>query len=318
MSTRPALHLVPAIADKHTDPVVVELVRYLPTLYDRRRALDRPLVQHGREILPAFPEFLRRPPHHRARCPIRRRPPEDMRKHVCDCPRGSSEFDGRRADGFAIVIRTILAAAACCDWRTMRLCDPAGGNLSAKRLAELAELPNHHVYDERPRRRNRVRMTALERALRAIRHAMVLPWTKQQREELPNGSHRMTGPAERKLSVSWMLKLGGRVADAFRRRRTWLEEQARRQEEKFRAAGAHRTASPIELPPAVGWRPEPRTPAEAPVLRGAIVFDEHTEAVAKEHPEWNQHPNRIFAEAARRRSERGPPGGSSGEPPNTN
>jgi hypothetical protein len=303
-----APELVPAIARGSRDPVVRDLVPVLEQLYARRGALRAELRSSiGKLLFPAFPELLARPP----------------RK-----PRGAAEaelagdFEHRRSDGFETVIRVLLALAACCNWRTMEILDPSGGFLSVHRLAELAELPFHLVAprDEEDRQR-RFRMDTVERALRALRLARILCFTKQQREQLDDGRFTSTAPALRKLSVHFFTKVGGALTRTFLWRRgelkKWRGRGRQRDDRRQRAPGEGADVRVSESLEAVRRARAP-APIGGPIgakLAGGkgSTPPDLVDLVQAENPSW-AFPD-ILREAQRRWLELEPPGGGAGAPP---
>jgi hypothetical protein len=315
-----APYLVPSIAAGHRDPVVRELCDLVTQLYFRRGALGNPLLNRLGDILfPAFGELLRKPQEHSPECP--KRQPGGKKPQHCDCPR-PPDHARRRSDFMEAVVRSILALASCCNWITMEILDPSGGYLSVARLAELADLPHHMVApgeDDDPRRR-RYRMDTAERALRLLRDAHILPFTKQHREELEDGRHTSTAPALRKLSVHFFLKWGGRLAEVFKSRRRALKKAAERLEGQASRAGVGvdlgvreelgQLRKKVSPPPAPG-----RAPAdESQRGRGTLsrVPIEMADAIHEEHPDWDL--GQVMTEARQRMRERQPPTGGSSEP----
>lgn len=318
--------LVPAIAAGHRDPIVRELVTTLERLYERRGVLRHPLLNRvGDQLFPAFPELLQRPPAHQPECPHRRSPAQ--RPGSCPCPPRGPDLPRRRSDGMEAVIRVLLVLAACCDWRTMRLMDPAGGYLSVWRIAELAELPVHLVApnDDQDPRRRRFRMDAVERVLRNLRTARILVFTQQHREQLPDGRHTSTAPAIRKLSVGFFEKFGGVLAEIFRRRRKHIKRRAENRERDLAAVGVGvdlRSREELRKLPMPGAALKPNVQENAPSPAhgnpdwwSLDVPGQLIDAVHAEHPDWPY--SRILAEARQRLAAEQPalPTSSSSEPP---
>ena len=278
--------LVPPIAARHRDPVVQECVRRLVRLFECRASLRQPLSdRRGGLLLPAFPELLQRPG----------RKPRDGQPAIDRGP----DFERRRSDGMEAIVRTLLVVIACTDWVTMEVMDPRGGFLSVARLAELACLPFRIAQAVDEEHRNRARHDRAERALRALRTAGVIAFTKQHRVLLPNGSYTSTGPALRKLAVGLFRKFGGHLLRIFEKRREKLKRRRQREEPKtgdLRVAAIVRALAQDQVPSYTG---APRGPDRS--WKGATpqsVID----AVHDEHPSWE------FAEIlveARRRFESG-------------
>jgi hypothetical protein len=285
--------LVPAIAAGSRDPVVKQLIPVLEKVYTRRHCLRTEYRELGKLLLPAFPELLAR-------------------------PRGDTEYERRRSDGFEAVIRVLLTLAACCNWRTMEILDPQGGYLSVFRLAQLADLPCLLVADDD--RNRRFRMDTTERALRALRIARIVCFTKQHREQLEDGSYTTTAPAMRKLSVHFFRKFGGYLSKSF----GWLRDEVkkrrgrndRRQRQHGPGAGADiRVSESLEdiRRPLPSIRPAGPAPVPPPAGPRRSIPPELLAAVATEHPEWPLAD--MMAEARRRMRELDPPGGGAGAPP---
>jgi hypothetical protein len=326
--------LVPPIAAGHNDPVVRELVKVLTRLYERRGSLGHALLNHlGDLLFPAVPELLRRHPQHREDCKLLKGRP-NKRAGLCDCPPAGPELPRRRSDGTEAIIRVLLVLASCCDWVTMRILDPGGGYLSVWRIAELANLPVLLVppRDGEDPRRRRHRMDTTERVLRILRTARIIAYTEQHREELLDGRHTSTGPAIRKLSVSFFKKFGGELARTFIWRRGKLIEKAEERAAKAFKAGVGtdlavssalrklETASAPAAPsiPALTNQligsPPPAGPTTASTDRWTPVPFELTDEIHAENPHWSV--GEINAEARRRM--RAPPSSSSREPSSEN
>lgn len=274
------------------------------TLYERRGSLRQALLgRMGTLVFPAFPELLARPPR-------RSRGGEEP-------PTIGPDLDRRRSDGMEAIIRVLLVLASCCDWTTMEVRDPQGGYLSVWRIAELAELPARLVAprDEQGRRR-RFRQDTVERALRVLRTAHIVAFTKQHREELKDGRHTTTAPALRKLAVSFFRKFGGTLLKTFDWRREKLKEKAARAERAaFRAGHNLDLRIAGDLTTLMRFRPPPTARSEAPPRASSgdawlTTPTALTDSIHAEHPGWTL--AEIFAEA-RRRSCQGPepPGPSS-------
>lgn len=213
------------------------------------------------------------------------------------------DFDGRRSDHMQAVVRLLLVLVGCCDWVTMEILDPRGGLLSVARMAELAELPLCAAAQIDVRRRSRLRISRVENALRTLRTANIVCFTKQYREVLGDGRHISTGPALRKLAVGFFRKFGGELLRVFDRRRKKLREQRQRTapssyDLRVEALIRHTRetlagrSDPAPCPaPASGWKG----------LTPQWLIDQIHEA----NPSWSL--GEIFAEA-HRRLERGPPG----------
>lgn len=223
-------------------------------VWEARGDLRTPkLDRRGAEILPAFPEWLARPP---------RRGHDESRE----------DYERRRADGMQAACAVWMTLAACCDWLSMEVIDPDGGYLSVERLAELAELT----------------IDRTERALRLLRTAQVIAFTKQHREKKPDGKFRSTGPALRKLSVGTFRKLGviGRYFDG---RRETLRRRKERAERDAARAGQGVDQRARELTRNLVTATEHRThaaPAAPPTIPGAVPEDLKA-AIAAEHPDWS-------------------------------
>lgn len=263
-------------------------------LYGCRGTLRRPLLSpRGGLLLPAFPELLQRP--------LKRR-----RKEETSPPPSLPDFERRRADGIEAVIRTLLAIVACTDWVTMEVLDPKGGFLSVRRLAELACLPLRMVEPSDEEGRLRCRHDRTERALRVLRTAGIIAFTKQHREQLADGSYTSTAPALRKLAVGLFRKFGGHLLRLFDRRRKKLKVE---RERMAPTTGDLRVA---ELVRDVGRRfgPEKSTMSSSLARGGPVpgpsgrIPEPLIDAVHGEHPDWAF--SAILVEA-RRRLERGPP-----------
>ena len=274
--------LVPPIAARHRDPVVQECVRRLVRLFDCRASLRRPLTDpRGALLLPAFPELLQRPS----------RKPRAGEDAIDPGP----DFDRRRSDGMEAIIRTLLVVVACTDWVTMEVQDPRGGLLSVARLAELACLPFRIAEAVDDEHRNRARHDRAERALRALRTAGVIAFTKQHRVLLPDGSYTSTGPALRKLAVGLFRKFGGHLLRIFEKRREKLKRRRERDESKtgdLRVAAIVRGLAQDQVP---FYRGAPSGPDRS--WKGATP-QSLIDAVHDEHPSWEFAD--ILAEARRR------------------
>jgi hypothetical protein len=302
---------VPAIAAGSRNPVVQALIPVCEQLYERRHNLGAELRQLGRLMFPAFPELLARP------------------------RGGAGDFEARRSDGFEAVIRVLLAAAACCDFagdyrpgaEAMQLRDPAGGFLAVHRLAELAELPaDLTAPTETDPRRRRFRMDTAERALRALRCAKILCFTKQHREQLADGRYTSSAPALRKLSVAFFAKIGpGTPKDCAAAHLTrtflwWRDAKSRRHRKDRRGPTP---PAPIDVRAAEALtdirrgqgRAGPWSVSAPAPNRGtsSTVPPDLLETVHAEHPDW-QLPE-LLAEARRRQAELEPPDGGAGAPP---
>jgi len=284
-------------------------VEALTKLYERRGVLrETHYGRMGNVVFPAFPELLGRPPRQ-----VRR---GEAARSI------DPDFERRRSDGMEAIIRVLLVLASCCDWTTMEVKDPQGGYLSVWRIAELAHLPALLVAPrDQTDRRRRFRQDTVERALRALRNAHIIAFTKQHREALRDGRHTTTAPALRKIAVSFFRKFGGALLKTFDWRRGRLKERASRHERAafrachnvdLRVAGdltrlVNRHPSPAPEPPSNASGPA------TPLWDWRTVPVDLTDAIHAEHPDWGL--PELFAEA-RRRSARGPapPGSSSGEP----
>lgn len=234
-------------------------------VFEARGDLRTPkLDRRGGEILSPFPELLTRPP--------RRGATESE----------ENDFNWRRSDGMQAACAVWMTVAACCDWLTMEVRDPRGGCLSVERLAELAGLTSDRT----------------ERALRVLRTAQIIPFTKQHREKKPDGKCRSTGPALRRLSPGTFRKLGvviGRYFDGRREKLRRAKERADR--EAYRAGrGAHpRSRGVIRNLFSPENRPHPASPAPP---RPGTVPEAMIDAIHEEHPEWNL--SQILQEGRRR------------------
>jgi hypothetical protein len=198
--------LVPEFIARHQDPVVQVLTDRMMLFYGRRKAFKRPLLnRQSGLVIPAFPELLQRP----AKRFKKGETPPDQKP----------DFQWRRSDHMQPVVRVLLVLVGCCDWVSMEIMDPRGGYLSVARLAELAELPVDQSDPSDPEERARLRVSRTEHALRTLRTAGILCFTKQYREKLEDGRHVSTGPALRKLAVGFFRKFGGEILRVFERRR---------------------------------------------------------------------------------------------------
>jgi hypothetical protein len=273
--------------------VVRELTRRLVRLYEWRASLRSALTdRQGAIILPPFPEFLQRPV---------------KRVREGEPPDPEPDFERRRSDGMEAIVRVLLTLAACCDWVTMEIFDPRGGYLSVPRLAELADLPVSVVPPKEDGGRTRKRHDRTDRALRAVRDAMVIAFTQQHREKLEDGRYVSTSPALRKLAVGLFRKFGGHVLRLFEARRKKLK---RRRDAEGPTTGDLRVAATLRDLAREGGATVP-TPSSGtsspgePARRGSIP-PELLDQIHEEHPDWLM--GDVFLEA-RRRLERGPPTG---------
>ncbi len=293
--------LVPPIAAGSSDPVVRQLIPKLEQLYERRHALRGELRSPmGKLLFPAFPELLARPP----------------KKKDAEA---AADFEWRRSERTEAVIRVLLVLASCCNWRTMEILDPKGGYLSVHRVAELAELPYMLVApkDEDDRNR-RFRMDAVERALRDLRAGRILCFTKQHREQKPDGTYTTTAPALRKLSVHFFTKWGDYLTKSF----LWLRDEIKKRRGRNDRRERNRPPSPgtdIRIAESLEdvRRPMPsiRRASVAQVQAGPArpVPPDLLESVAADHPGWEL--PEMLTEARRRLRELDPPDGGADAPP---
>jgi hypothetical protein len=309
-----APYLVPPIAQGHNDPIVRVAVATLSVLYGRRGCLRNALLNHlGDLIFPAVPELLRRNPDHMPDCPFKRRP--GKRAGSCDCPPEGPDLARRRSGGIEAIIRVLLVLISCCDWVSMCLIDPNGGYLSVWRIAELADLPcflTPPKEGEDPRRR-RHQMSTVERVLQILRTARIIVYTEQHRDELPDGRHTSTGPAIRKLAVSFFKKFGGELAQVFSWRRSKLIARAEERKQKGFKAGVGTDLSITSMLHKMATATKPTfeaAPAAALSEPWGAVPIELSDQVYAEHPDWSV--GEINNEARRRM--RAPPTGGSSEP----
>jgi hypothetical protein len=192
----------------------------------------------------------------------------------------------------------------------MEILDPRGGFLSAARMAELAELPLTKTAPSDLDHRLRLRISRTESALRTLRAANIVCFTKQSREALADGRHTSMGPALRKLAVGFFRKFGGELLRTFDRRRSRLREQRQRvspssYDLRVEALIRHTRNS-------LAGRAIAEAPKEAAIgARGPTpqwLLDEIHDA----NPSWSL--GEVFAEA-HRRLERGPPSPKPSEGP---
>lgn len=272
--------LVPAIAERHRDPVVQECVRRFVWLYGCRASLRRPHEDaRGDLILPAFPELLMRPL---------------KRSRGAEPQSPGPDFERRRSDRMEAIIRTLLAIMACTDWVSMKILDPSGGYLSVARLAELAQLPVREVQrseqDGKVTRR-RFRHTRTDRALQDLRTAEIICFSKQNRELLEDGRYISAGPALRKLAVGLFRKFGGKLLRIFEKKKKQLEDERAK---RSPMTGDLRIAAIVR---SVGRNLFTK-------VKSRLVPQHLIETVRAENRGW-AYPE-VLAEA-RRRLERGPP-----------
>lgn len=274
------LELVAPIARGHNDPIVRAVADFVPLLYQRRRSLLAPFRDvDGALLMPAMGQLLARPAK-RAQTDgqavataTRRR--FDRCNPVSRAPSEREAFDYRRADGMAVICRVLTALAAHCNWVTQEIHDPQSGYFGIKRIAADA----------------RCSIDQAERALYWLRAAKIVCFTKQFREQRPDGSFRAWGNALRKLAVNWFESIPS-IKRIFEARRKKLKERAASASKSTARDGI---AEPIIH--AQETRPNPLKSVPPVAL---------TDAIAAEHPDWDA--PRIFDEARRRG--RGPPSSS--------
>jgi hypothetical protein len=256
------------IALRHNDPIVRAFVDdFLPLFFKRRLQLRADYRDaDGNLVLPAMPEFLRVPP-------------------KLGTSEARPDLNFRRADHCRALCRVWSVIYSCTDWlkKEIREPNPAANRdhryLSVERIAELAEVPDWQA----------------ERCLYWLRAARVITYTKQWREELPDGSHRSADAALRRVSLTLLERAPcTRKVLAYRRRK--LGERADRRE---RRQARHGIAADIvrqqERAPAAPVGPLPPAPRSGAVTSTPL---EIVDAVAAEHPSWAFAD--VLAEARRR------------------
>jgi hypothetical protein len=279
---------IPSFVEKHGDPVVRQFVHVARRLFEHRADLHADLTDRfGEVLLPAFRELLERP------IP-RRRKGETEAEH--DKRRADAEdYKRRRADRMQAACSVLGVLLGCCDWVSMEIRDPVPGRgfLSVARLAELAGLP----LDGPPGDRDAGDRT--ERALRMLRMAKIVPFTKHQREELADGRY-VSRPALRKLAVGFFRKVGGALWQIFERRRVKVKARAEREKERAAAAGRGQDLRTRSLVGGLarGSKSSPPPPPSPP--RPGFVPPEVIDAIAAERPDLTTLGD-LVAEALRRR-----------------
>lgn len=259
----------PAHAARSNDPLVRQFVQHVaPRIFANRKRLASDITRDGGTVvLRGFPELLVRPP-----------------KRGAD--ESAENYERRRADGMQSTLSVLCTLVACCDWGDHSVRDPHGGYLSVARLAELADLP---TVDGEPTDRT-------ERALAVIRCAKILSFTKQHREQKPDGKFRSTGPALRRMARQFFRTLGAATTEIHERRcrkaaaRREAEERERgttdlRVRAEVRGIFDQQKGRPTLAPPAASTA-SGRTPPEL------------IDAVQAEHPDWPF--SAVLVEAQRR------------------
>lgn len=266
MITDRTIFHVPAYVARSNDPIVRSMIAVVERVFLARGDLRSGRYdRNGVEVLPPLPEWLVRPP---------KRTKEES----------GEDFERRRADGMQAACAVWLTILTSTDWLTMEVFDwTKGGYLSVERIGELAEVSPDRTW----------------RALRTIRYAGVISFTKQHREKKPDGKCRSTGPALRRVSKDSIRRLGPVTGDRFDKR---LRKLARRKEKAKRAAEKtgyglepHARQLTQNLVSATENRrhaapPSPPLPSRVP--------PELIDAIAAEHPDWNL--GRIITEGRKR------------------
>jgi hypothetical protein len=203
--------LAAPIAMRHNDPIVKAFVfDFLPLFFQRRRQLRAPYFDaDGNLLLPAMPEFL-------SRLPVKYR--KGDRKGTLE---QRPDLNFRRADGCAKLCRIWSVVLACTDHLTKEIREPNPSAHGGHRYLSVARLADEATVDA----------WEAERGLHWLRAAKQITFTKQFREERPDGSHRSTDAALRRVSynslkgvpctrrvIAWRTgKLGQRAAKTARR-----------------------------------------------------------------------------------------------------
>lgn len=265
----PTVDLAAPIAERHNDPIVKAFVRdFLPLFFQRRRQLRAPYFDaDGNLLLPAMPEFLAQPP-------VTYR--KGKRKGAVEV---RPDLNYRRADGCAKICRIWSVVMACSDHLKKEIREPNptanGGHryLSVSRLAELAQVEEWEA----------------ERGFYWLRAAKQITYTKQFREEQPDGSHRSTDAALRRMSYATL----NRVPCTRRVIAHRTSKLGQRADKRARRAAQQGIAADIvrnQAPPAPPARPAPL----AQTVPAALV-----EQVAAERPDLTSLAD-VLAEARRR------------------
>jgi hypothetical protein len=262
------LELVAPIAQRHNDPIVRAVADFVPILFQRRLSLHSPFSDvDGNLVMPALPRLLVRPPKRR-------------KKGETTPPAAREPFDWRRADGMAVICRVLTALVSFCNWRTQEVRDPQSGYLGVERIALEAMCS----------------VIQAERALYWLRAAKIIPYTRQFREQKPDGSHHSTGNALRKLAVEFFDSIPS-IRRVFHHRRAKLAERYG----KLRAVAARQGVAGDIIRAQAGAPPPAPAPAAHPVR--SVPSVEIADQVHAEHPDWSL-PEVL--EEARRRQPKGP------------
>jgi len=261
--------LAAPIAQRHNDPIVKAFVNdFLPLFFARRRQLRAPYFDADQNLLlPAMPEFLARPP-------VQYRK-GDKRGSVEERP----DLNYRRADGCAKICRVWSVVISCTDHLKKEIREPNPSEndghryLSVERLAELAQ----------------VEVWEAERGLHWLRSAKQITHTQQFREELPDGSHRSTDAALRRVSYATLNRV-----PCTRRVISWRTRKLKGRAEKVAERAARQGIAGDVI------RAQERAPAPAaPPAPLASTAPPHLVAeVGAEHPTWELAD--VLAEARRR------------------
>lgn len=248
--------VAPAMAARSMDPLVRQFVHHVaPRIFAHRKSLAADITKDGAVVLRGFPELLVRPP-----------------KRGAD--ESAENYERRRADGMQSTLAVLCTLVACTDWGDHSVRDPRGGYLSVARLAELADLP---LVDGEPTDRT-------ERALALMRCAKILSFTKQHREQKPDGKFRSTGPALRRMARAFFSTLGAATTEIHKRRCRRAAEH-REQAERQRGADLRVRAEVRGIFDKQGGRPP--LPPSAPPAPTRTVPPELLEAIRAEHPDWS-------------------------------